>query len=194
MKILRLASLALFSSALLFTAQARAAEKPAGYFDFAPFVAPAKGDLVEINIEPSLLSIVGRVAQAQEPEAADLIKGLKLVRINVVKLDDGNRESTQKSIASVRARLVSDGWLQVVTVHDKKGDDVNVHVKTRGDEAIEGLVVTVLSGDKEAVFINILGDVKPEALAKIGTKFDIDPLKHCSFKVHMSAGEKKDAN
>jgi Domain of unknown function (DUF4252) len=55
---------------------------------------------------------------------------------------------------------------------------VAVYVKTRGEEAIEGLVVTVLDGNKkEAVFVNLVGDIRPDQVAAVGKALNIDPLK-----------------
>ncbi|MSU35848.1 MAG: hypothetical protein EXS36_12245 [Pedosphaera sp.] len=46
-----------------------------------------------------------------------------------------------------------------------------------GSDAVLGVVVTVLGANKQAVFVNIVGDLKPEKLGMIGEKFNIDPLK-----------------
>jgi hypothetical protein len=51
------------------------------------------------------------------------------------------------------------------------------NIKTRGEEAVEGLVITVLEGKGEAVLINIVGDIKPEKLGAIGERLNIKPLK-----------------
>jgi hypothetical protein len=48
----------------------------------------------------------------------------------------------------------------------------------RGEEAIEGLVVTVISDQKEVVLVNIVGDIKPEQIATLADRFDIEPLKN----------------
>ena len=48
---------------------------------------------------------------------------------------------------------------------------------TRGADAVEGLVVTVIEGNREAVLINIVGDIKPDKIAVIGERLDIEPLK-----------------
>ena len=64
---------------------------------------------------------------------------------------------------------------------------MGVFLKTRGGEAVQGLVVTVLEGNRQAVLINIVGDIKPEQIAEIGEKLGIDPLK----KVGRSIGSSK---
>jgi hypothetical protein len=68
--------------------------------------------------------------------------------------------------------------MQIVTVREQpKGDDVQIYTKTRGEEAIEGLVVTVISDRNEVVLVNIVGDIKPEQIATLAERFNIDPLK-----------------
>ena len=47
-------------------------------------------------------------------------------------------------------------------------------------EAVEGIAVTVLSGDGEAVFVNIVGDIRPQQIAEVGERLNIDPLKKLS--------------
>ena len=37
--------------------------------------------------------------------------------------------------------------------------------------------MTVIESNREAVFINIVGNIKPEKIAVIGERFNIEPLK-----------------
>jgi hypothetical protein len=166
---------------------ASCADAPAsGFVDFGKFAAPSSGgEFVEVNVKSNLISMVARLAKASEPEVADVLKGLHAVRVNVIGLDDKNRAEVQERIAKVRAELEAKGWERVVTAQ-KKGDDVGVFVKTRADEAVEGVVVTVLQGDREAVLVNVVGDIQPEKLAVIGERFDIEPLKKVGAKVKKS--------
>jgi hypothetical protein len=157
--------------------RANAAENPPGYVDFGKFTAPASGgEFVEVHVQSNLISMVARLAEKHDPEAAELLRGLHLVRVNVIGLDDSNRAEIEKRIQKIRADLDTRGWERVVTTQ-KKDEDVAVYVKTRGQEAVEGLVVTVIQGNREAVLINIVGDIKPEKIAVIGERFDIEPLK-----------------
>jgi len=79
-------------------------------------------------------------------------------------------------IKSLRSGLTTDGWERIVTVQE--GDqDVGVFIKTRSAESISGLVVTVLAGNEQAVFVNVVGDINPEKLAELGEHFGIEPLK-----------------
>ncbi len=100
-----------------------------------------------------------------------------MLRVNVVGVTDENREDVTKYIQSVRGKLDKGGWGRIVTVQDKNGADVGIFVKTRGEEAVEGIVVTVIDAKKNAVLINLVGNIKPEQIAAVGEALHIDPLK-----------------
>ncbi len=151
---------------------------PAGAIDFGKLTPAANGgQFVEVNIKGNLLNMAARLAAKEEPEIADLLKGIQSVRVNVVGLDDGNRAETQARIKAVRGELDSKGWERVVMVSEKD-QDVGIYLKTRGQDAVEGLVVTVIENNKQAVLVNIVGDIRPEKLADLGEKLGIEPLKN----------------
>ena len=165
------------------THAAFAAEVDLGYVDIGQLLPAAKGQFVEVNLSAGLLKFAAKIAARHEPEAAELLAGLKSIRINVVSMDDSNRADTLAKIESVRRKLESQGWNQMVTVREKdEGNNVDVHVKQRGDENIDGLVVTVIDHKGEAVFVNIVGNINAEQISKLADKFGIDALKHVQVK------------
>lgn len=160
-----------------------AAESEPGYVDIGQLVPSAKGEFVEVNLSPGLLKFAAKIAARQEPEAAALIGNLRRVRVNVVGLDDGNRASTVEQFEGIRRKLEAQGWTQMVTVREREGgDNVTVHARQKGDDVIEGLVVTVLSEKGEAVFVNIVGTISADQIATIAEQFDIEPLRHVKMK------------
>lgn len=167
----------------LFALPAVADTQVPGRIDFGTIDAPADGQFVEVNIRSNLIAMVARLAEKSEPEVATLLRGLESVRVNVVGLNADNRADLTGRIQSVRAQLSQAGWDRVVTVKESS-DDVGVFVKLRGDEAVEGVVVTVISGDKEAVFVNIVGNIRPEQIAKVGESLNIEPLKKISREIN----------
>jgi hypothetical protein len=173
---------------LALTTFAPAADIETGAIDIGQLMPAAKGQFVEINLSPALLKFAARIAARGEPEAAELIRNLKSIRVNVVGLDDSNRTATIEKIEGVRRMLETQGWTKMVTVREKNGgDNVDVHVMQRGEEAIDGLVVTVLDKKGEAVFVNIVGNINADQIAQIAEKFDIEPLR----KVHLKIEGKK---
>ena len=170
----------------------RAAEVEPGYVDIGQLLPSAKGQFVEVNLSSGLLRFAAKIAAHEEPEAAELIANLKRIRINVVGLDDSNRTGTIERMESIRRKLETEGWTQVVSVREQDGgDNVNVHVKQRGEDAIDGLVVTVIDKKGEAVFVNIVGNISADQISKIADKFDIEPLRKLHVKMDHKAKDKE---
>lgn len=185
-------SLAAATLSLAMTTFSSAAETEVGAIDIGQLMPAAKGQFVEINLSTAMLKFAARIAAHQEPETADLIRNLKSIRVNVVGLDDSNRAATVEQIESVRRKLEAQGWTKMVTVREKNGgDNVDIHVKQRGEEAIDGLVVTVIDKKGEAVFVNIVGNINADQIAKIADKFDIEPLKKIHMKIDSRRLEEK---
>ena len=183
MKNITSSSLAVATLSLTFVLTSFAAETEAGFVDIGQLLPSANGQFVEVNLSQGMLKFAAKIAAHQEPDAAALISSLKRIRINVIGMDDSNRADTVGKIEAVRRKLESQGWTQLVTVRDKNdGDNVDIHVKQRGDDTIDGLVVTVLDKKGEAVFVNIVGNISAEQLGIIADKFDIGQLKHLHVK------------
>jgi hypothetical protein len=156
---------------------ARAADTPPGYVDFGKLTPGAPGaEFVEVNVGGNLISMAARLAEKSEPDLAQLLRKVQMVRVNVVGLTDENRADVQARFKAIRGDLDAKGWERIVTVQERK-QEVGVYLKTRGEESVQGLVVLVMDGGKQAVLVDIVGDIKPEQVGAIGEKFGIDPLK-----------------
>jgi hypothetical protein len=189
MKTLIRSSLAAATLSLALVTVTSASEIETGAIDIGQLMPAAKGQFVEINLSPAMLKFAARIAARQEPETAELIRNLKSIRVNVVGLDDSNRSATIEKIEGVRRKLETQGWTKMVTVREKNdGDNVDIHVMQRGEEAIDGLVVTVLDKKGEAVFVNIVGNINADQIAQIAEKFDLEPLRKVHLKIE---GRKK---
>lgn len=148
-----------------------------GEVDFGTFKPSAGGrEFVEVNLPANLISLAAKLVEKHDPDVAKLLAGIKLVRVNVVGLDDTNREEFQERAAFVRSKLAAKGWERIVTAQNA-GQDVGVYLKMDQDSSIQGVSVVVVEGGKQAVFANIVGNVTPEQLTTIGDKLNIEPLK-----------------
>jgi hypothetical protein len=177
--------LALAAAAFSLVLPLQAAES-IGYVDFGKFSPPQSGgQFVEVNIRDNLIGMVARLAATQEPEVAELLGGLKRIRVNVIGLDDANRVEIEQRVEKIGEELDQKGWERIVTARSGT-EDVNVFLKTREQEAVEGLVVTILQGDKEAILINVVGDIRPEQLATLGERFNVEPLKQAGRAIGKS--------
>ncbi len=163
--------------------------------DIGSLVPAAKGEFVEVNLSPAMLKFAAKIASTHDKEAAALIGNLTSVRVNVVSLDDSNRDGAINHIEEIRRKLEAKGWTKMVTVREKNGgDNVNVHVRQHGEDAIEGLVVTVIDNKGEAVVVNIVGNISAEQIAKVGEELNIEPLHGIKLKMkkHHHDADKDD--
>ena len=148
-----------------------------GLVDFGKFTAPGKGsEFVEVLIKSNLLSLAAQLVEKAEPDAAKLLRSVQLVRVNVVGINDENREEMHKRVQKIRQDLDNSGWERNVNVQGKGGEDVGVYTSTRGGEALAGVAVTVIDAEN-IVLVNVVGDIKPEQIAQLGEKLNIKPLK-----------------
>ena len=155
---------------------------PPGQVDFGTFSASAAGaEFVEVNVTSSLIALATKFLEKDQPDLAQVLKGLQLVHVNVIGLNDGNRSDLVTRIQGVRKDLEGKGWERIVTVQEKN-QDVGVYLKTQNKDTVQGLVVVVMDGKKQAVFVNVVGDIKPEQLSMLGEKLHIDPLKRIGEK------------
>lgn len=159
---------------LVLATSALVAAEPSAAVDFGSIPGPAgDGEQVEIHVPRNLISIATKIVAKQEPEVAKLLASVDSVHVRVVSLDEGNRAAVEKRMGEIRADLAKGGWQKVVTAKDN-GDDVAIFMRTKGDELIEGVVVTVLDGDAEAVFVNVVGSIRPEQIAEIAGALHVD--------------------
>jgi hypothetical protein len=139
-------------------------------------------EYVEVNISRGLIGLVNRAVAAREPEISAVLDELRGIRVRVVSLDESNRRTVLARFENIRTELSAAQWESVATVKD--GDTtVQVMLKLKGDEAVEGLVVQVIENDGQAVLVGIDGNIRPEQVGMLGERFDIEPLKGIGLKL-----------
>ena len=76
----------------------------AGYVDFGKFSPPSSGgEFVEVHIKSNVISMVARLVEKSEPDVAELIRGLQLIRVNVIGLDEENRAEMESGLRKYAA-------------------------------------------------------------------------------------------
>jgi len=123
-----------------------------------------------------MLGLVSKFIGEDEPELRSLLASLKLVRVRVYAIT-AESESRLLDAGSKTARtLDKQGWERVVRVRDE-GDNVDVYFKPSSQaEWIDGALVIAFGEDDEAVFVNIVGTIKPEDVSRLSEHMDIDGL------------------
>lgn len=139
-----------------------------GWFDEEPWL--------EVNVKGALLRLVTEAARHEDPELSNVLQNLKAIEVRGYPLTPAQFDEIGRRTGDLAKQLESRGWDTVVRVRERD-ERVNIYMKVNQD-VIAGLVVMVLEPDNEegAVFVNIVGDIDPEQIGKIGQKFNIDPL------------------
>ena len=165
---------ALVAASLTLNAHAGAST---GQVDFVQFTAPGKGgEFVEIQLKSNLIGLAAQLVGKAEPDAAKILNSVEAIRVNVVGLTAENREELTKRVQKIRADLDTQSWERIVNVQGKKGEDVGIFTKTRGNEALAGIVITVIDSE-HVVLVNVVGDIKPDQIASLGESLKIRQLK-----------------
>lgn len=128
---------------------------------------------VEVSIKGPLLRFVSKASANEDPELSRLLDNLKLIKVDVFPIDKTLISEVESIINRISKELESKNWERMVRVKDNK-DHVEIYNQFIGDK-LSGLVVMAVSDD-DAVFVNIIGNIDPEQLGKLGDKFGIPQL------------------
>ncbi len=170
--------LALFGLALCLAAPAAAQnlDREPGYVDLSELESLFRAEpKIEVNLKGALLRMVASASRRDDPEFARLLLKLKAIHVRGYDLSRAQADEVERFTSGFSRRLEGRGWETVARVRED-GERVDMLVHTDG-ETIAGLVVLVVSPeDDESIFVNIVGDIDPEEIGRIGSKFDIDAL------------------
>lgn len=155
-------------------------EQLPGYVDLNGLGLPSTAEAsVEVNLRGPLLRLIGAASRGDEPEFAEMIDKLQLIRVQVFPLKSlGSAVGVQESINLLGSRVEQQGWERVVRVREQS-EQAHVYLKLNGEQ-ITGLLVMAIDdsgkGDDEVVFVNIVGNIDPEQIGRLGRQLNISPL------------------
>jgi hypothetical protein len=152
-------------------------EKMAGYVDFAKLGLINEFEpSIEVFLKGPLLKLAREAIKHDEPDLAGALDNIKLIRINVFDLDeiDGfDGKDFSKKTKTLAADLEKRGWELAVRVRERD-EHVYVYLLPGKNEDIDGLVVMAVEDDDQAIFVNIVGNIDPEQIGRIGHSIHID--------------------
>jgi len=146
-----------------------------GYVDFANLESVYGEPKVMVNLNKTMLGFISKI-NLSDPEASELISKLKAVRVQIYNMTD-NDQPALDLIATVSEDIKTKDWLPIVSINEK---DEKVRIFTKiTDDIMDGLVVMVINNsdakeEREAVFINIVGEIDPAQINKVTKSLNID--------------------
>jgi hypothetical protein len=157
--------------------------KHPGYIEFQAMEFFGSSDVkIEVNLNENMIKLVAKFLKGEDPELYDMMINLKLVRVEVYDL---TREIADKfsTESSKTVKVLDDrDWERIVRVREDD-ERAYVYVKPSEDyEWIQGIVVLAMEDD-EAVFVNIVGDIKPEDISRLGDHFGVEELDSIRYEI-----------
>ena len=151
-------------------------ESDPGYVDLSDFENRFDSEATfEVNIKGQLMRLVAEASREDDPELAEMLNRLRAIQVRGFPMTRAQYRAMEEHTKSIARRLEDDGWDTVVHLRDY-GQYVDVYVK-ENDRFIEGLMMMVVDTEvNETVLINIVGEIQPDELGRIGSKFNIAPL------------------
>jgi hypothetical protein len=140
---------------------------------FAAFHSPGYAEThrqFALSLGPLPLMLARKITSG-DPELAAMLDGVKAVRVYVYDVD-GDREQVGKRLESAWNGLTERGWDSVVAVREDGG---LASMLVRFDERAQVQGVAVMAQDvDEVVFVNVIGDIRPQTFSALMAQFDIE--------------------
>lgn len=150
----------------------RALRDQPGFLDLATidgwFNREAK---IEVNVSGALLGLIQGATQNEEPELSSMLGRLKGLYVRGYSVEPGEVRSIADRTGALARSLSSRGWETVVRVREDD-ERIDVYLRTVQDR-IAGLVVMVV-GEDETMFVNIVGEIDPSELGRLGSRFNLN--------------------
>jgi len=148
-----------------------------GFVEFSDLGVKAPGKLtLRVALHGPLLRFVAEAARGEEPGFAELVDKLQGIFAQIYELPAGGPDALVRQAEETARLLERRGWQTVVEVHDPEGDTSFLQVRADGERILGLAVMFVDPADGSAGFINVVGDITPEDVGRIGRTFDIDAL------------------
>lgn len=62
-----------------------------------------------------------------------------------------------------------------------------IYMNSRGEDAIAGLVVTIIDKNGNAMLVNIIGDIRADQIAALAEKLNVEPLRKIKVSAQVGA-------
>jgi len=166
----------LFTAWLQPAAAQFAVEDDPGYVDLSQLSREfGQQPIMEINIHGALLRLVAEASELEDPELARMLRRLRGVYVRGFDLDGLDLERVRRFKQDISETLERRRWDSFVRVRDRD-EDIDFYVRMQNDDIAGLVVMSIDRTENETVFLNIVGNIRPEEIGRIGRKFGVGGL------------------
>lgn len=127
---------------------------------------------IDVSVEGTLMKLVAEASRLEDPELAELLLGLKGVYVQGFDVSKQQMANARIHANQLGSKLLDAGWSSVIRVRNES-EHVQMFTRYRG-ETVSGMVVLSIDGTAgETMFVNIVGNIDPAQIGRIGQKFNI---------------------
>ena len=127
---------------------------------------------IDVSVEGALMKLVAEASRIEDPELADLLHNLKGVYVRGYDTPSGDYERSRRHANEVGRELVDKGWSSVIRVRNED-EHFQMFARYRGETVIGMVVLSVDKASRETTFLNIVGNIDPAQIGRVGQKFNI---------------------
>ena len=143
---------------------------------------------MEIFITKPLLSLIGAASSEEEdPSLINLIKSLVLIRVDQFSVAEKETGEVKDIIKKLSSNLTKKKWSRIVRIREA-GERVEIFILNE-EKHVAGILIMSLKFNKEATFVNIVGNIDMDQLDNLGRKFNIPKMDSLVVKKKKKGGK-----
>ena len=143
-----------------------------GYADFGDLTGLSGVEpSVELSLGPALIRFVAAATRAEDSELADTLGKLQSINVSVFDIPPDRIDSISARADEISRVLERSQWEPAVKVRSTDGS-INLYMKTEAG-VVQGMVVMIVEPGEDAIFLNIVGQIDPEQLGRVASRFGV---------------------
>ena len=127
---------------------------------------------IDVSVEGALMKLVAEASRLEDPELAELLLGLKGVYVRGYETSKQQMGRARTHANQLGSKLIDAGWSSVIRVRNET-EHVQMFTRLKGDLVTGMVVLSIDQSAGETMFVNIVGQIDPAQIGRIGQKFNI---------------------
>jgi hypothetical protein len=128
----------------------------------------------EVYLRNYILRMIAKVTKKSEPDFANMLEAIKLIRVVEFEFDAEGLNSTLAQAESLVNHLQQSRWDTLVR---SKQADKTLQICIQSDREDHIYALAIVSWDAyKMTIVNVVGDIDLEMLSRLGSQFGIDEL------------------